>query len=285
MRGLSIVIAARADDGDELRCLAALERQVDGAQVLVVRDRDTGPPVPSWVEVATRPDGLVPELWATGLELAEGDVVALTATSMVPGPDWVRSTMELHARGHVAVGGPIEPGGALRPTDWAVYFCRYAPFMLPLGEDVREMAADNASYRREVLARHHDVYGDAFLEPFVHEALRREGHSVDVVPDRVVRMGRGHRVAVFARQRFRHGRRHGYARSAGRSRPEVILAALSAPIVPPLLTFRTARLVFAKQRHRARFIATVPLVALCYSAWAAGELVGRLDAARTARRS
>ena len=274
---LTVVVAARAGEGDERACLSALAPQVEQARVLLVRDRLDGPPPPPWAEVLTVGGGLTPELWAAGIHAATGDVVALTATTTIPRPDWISATVGLHARGHVAVGGAIEPGADMRASDWAVYFCRYAPYMLPIDGSATEAAADNGSYTRVVLARYADLYQEAFLEPFVHRALRRDGHRVAVEPDRVVEVSGGHRLGHFCRQRFRHGREHGRRRSAGSSRSAVLLAAMTAPAVPALMTARAARIVFAKRRLRGRFVRSVPLVVLCYSAWAAGELAGRLD--------
>ena len=164
-------------------------------------------------------------------------------------------------------------------ADWAVYFCRYAPYMLPIDGSATEAAADNGSYSRAVLARYADLYRETFLEPFVHRALRRDGYPVAVEPGRVVELVGGNRLAHFCGQRFRHGRQHGRGRSAGSSRAAVLAAAMTAPAVPLVMTARAARIVFGKRRLRRRFLLSMPLVALCYACWAAGELTGRLDAA------
>lgn len=281
MTSLTVIIGSRHDEGDEQGCLEALAPQVEGVEVLLVRDVDSGLPVPDWVRVTSGGGGLIPELWAAGLRDASGDVVALTASTSVPGAGWVRATMDLDARGHVAVGGPIEPGVAMRPADWAVYFCRYASYALPvLAGDQLEVAADNASYRRRVLEEHGDLYRSAFLEPFVHRALRADGHAVTVVEDRVVTLAGGNRLPRFLRQRFQHGRQHGRQRSIGASRRALLIGIATAPAVPAVMTVRTARTIFAKRRLRGRFLLTVPLVVVCYCAWAAGEAAGRFDSIR-----
>jgi len=278
---LTIIVGSRHDEGDERACLDALAPQVGGIEVLLVRDIDTGRPVPDWVSLTTGGGDVVPELWATGLRAARGEVVALTATTILTGPDWVQATLDLHARGHVAVGGPIEPGPSMSPVDWAVYCCRYAPYARPVGPGgVLDVAGDNASYRRDVLMAHAGGYGTAFLEPFVHEALRAGGHAVTVVNERVVRVAGGHRLGPFLRQRVRHGRDHGRRRSLGVSRTMVLVGIATAPAVPFVMTLRSGRAVFAKRRWRGRFLATAPLVLACFTAWAAGEAAGRLDALR-----
>ena len=282
MTALSVVIGARRGEGDERRCLEALEPQIAGVdvEIILVRDDHSGPLAPSWVTLITRAGALVPQLWAAGLERADGRVVAFTASTMIPGPDWIEQTLRLHAAGHVAVGGPIEPGPVMGRADWAVYFCRFSPYARPItASDALEVAADNGSYTREVLLPHAGLYQDAFLEPFIHRVLRSEGHRVTVVPDRVAYLARGHHLGAFCRLRFRHGRHHGRERSMGVPRGLTLLGAASAPAVPLLMTARAARSIFAKRRLRVRFLLSAPFVAGCYTAWAAGELVGRLDAA------
>lgn len=281
---VSIVLASRLGEGDERACLAALESQLHLAHVILVRDADGGEAPPPWARLHVRRDGLVPELWAEGLRSATGEIVAFLATTSIPGERWVQDVVALHRQGHLAVGGPIEPGESMRHADWAVYFCRYAPYMLPIDDPHVEMAADNGSYRREVLERHVDRDAEGFLEPFVHAAMRSAGIDVTVQPRPVVRLAGGLRLRPFYRHRFRHGREHGRQRSVGLSRPRVAAAALSAPAVPLLMTVRAGRLVFRKRRLRGRFVLTSPLVFACYTAWAAGELAGRLHVVLRGRR-
>ncbi|MDQ3898203.1 MAG: glycosyltransferase [Actinomycetota bacterium] len=226
----------------------------------------------------------MPELWAKGLQHATGDLVGLLASTAVPDPDWVARTLELHRHGEAAVGGAIEPGTGLRLVDWAVYFCRYTPYLLPIDEgSLVELPGDNASYRTDILARYRHLWERGFWEPAVHHAMRADGHHLRMSGERVVRHGPGTRAGAFCRQRFNHGRAHGERRWAGRGRAEVVRTVVTAPLVPPLLTMRAARAVFARRRLRARFVVASPFVLWFYCWWAAGELSGRLRAARSER--
>jgi hypothetical protein len=222
----------------------------------------------------------VPELWSVGIAHARGRLVGLLAGTVVPDEDWVALTLHAHDDGAAVVGGPIEPGGGFRLVDWAVYFCRYSPYLRPLPAVVLEVAGDNASYRMDVLTDYETAYADGFWEPFVHDLMRADGHEVVVRPDRVVRPRAGARVGVFSRQRFAHGRAHGRLRSVGQSRRKLIVGVLTTPAVPAVMTARVFKVVFARRRHRGRLVVATPVVAWLYACWAAGELVGRLDAAR-----
>lgn len=262
---VSIVVGAAGGEGSAAPCVEALAGQADADVEVIV---ETG-------------DRLVPELWADGIARSTGAVVALLASTSVPDEGWVARTRQAHEGGRAAIGGPIEAGPGLTLVDWAVYFCRYAPYMAPVAEDAGlEVPGDNASYDGEVLRRYHDLYRDGFWEPFVHAAMRADGHRFGFCPERVVRVLPGARSSEFARQRFVHGRAHGRARSRGVSRVRVLLGAATAPLVPLVMAGRTVRTVLGKGRNRARLAVALPLVLWFFCCWAAGELAGRLDAVR-----
>ena len=237
--------------------------------------------------VTPRPGAaLVPELWADGVRRARGGVIGLLAATSVPAADWVARTRALHDDGAPAVGGPIEPADRLGAVDWAVYFCRYAAYLPPVPDDAGlELAADNASYRGDVLRDYEPLYRDGFWEPRIHHAMRTDGHRLRISSPRVVRFAGGASASSFCRQRYRHAVVHGRHWAERRRRPAVALHAASAPLVPAVLTVRAARTVSGKGRHRLRFVAVSPLVLLFFGCWAVGELVGRSQAlfARGAR--
>ncbi len=277
---LSIVVGVRSSEVDPTACLQSIRSQLrDGVELIVVGDRTDGTEDVDGV-VHIEADGLVPELWARGLRMARGELVALTAGSVVPEPDWVDRLVSMRSRDAAVVGGAIEGSRSLQTTDWAVYFCRYTPYMLPLpsGTDV-EVPGDNAVYRREILDRHRDLFTDAFWEPFIHRVLRDEGHDLVLDPDLVVRQAPGMSVGGFVRQRFRHGLSHGRMRSEGLTRRRILVEALSVPLVPPLMVARAGRNVIRRRRHLGRFLRSLPVLVLFTTAWAVGEFVGRLRAA------
>lgn len=278
---MSVVIGARRSERDAGACLAALASQVrPGVEVILVEDAPSEATAPEWVRRLVRPGGLVPELWSAGIAEARGRVLALTAATVVPEPDWVERMLGAHTDGAAAVGGAIEPAAGMGAVDWAVYFCRYAPYMLPFSSgDAVDVAGDNASYRMDSLEPYRGMFADAFWEPFIHRPMRRDGLRLEVRPEIVVRQATGMRFRGFSRQRFAHGRVYGRLRSAGASRLSVLASAPSAVVVPFLMTARAARQVFRRGRLRGRFLLSAPLVLWFYTCWAAGELAGRLRAA------
>jgi hypothetical protein len=274
----SVVVAHRADEPGPGACLDSIASQAGpDVEVLVVTDRGAveHPAARRTIVVA---GALVPELWAAGIDAAAGDVVLLTAGDLVPRPDWVhRLRAALDAPGVVAVGGAIEPGPGLSLGDWARYFCRYSPYMLPMppGDARPDVAADNAGYDRHHLELHRDRWSDGFWEPFVHVALRGDGALV-VVPEPVVELAGGHSAREFTAARFRHGVEHGRHRAIGKSRRRTLAEAATFPAVPLLMTWRAARTIWGRGRRRGRFVLSAPVLMWFYCCWAAGELMGRV---------
>jgi hypothetical protein len=281
---MTVVVGARRSEGSPDACLAALAREVrPGVEVILAADAPEVVPAepPAWLRAEVVPGALVPELWAAGIARARGPLVGLLAATVVPDPGWVEAMLGAHADGVAGVGGPVEPGPGMRFVDWAVCFTRYAAAMLPLPAGAApDVAGDNACYRAEVLAAYRDRYREGFFEPFVHRAMRADGHALLVRPDVVVRHRAGARIGAFSRQRFAHGRVHGEMRSRGEPPWRVAVGCLTAPLVPVLMATRAARHVAARRRHRARFVAALPLVLWFYVSWAAGELAGRIRALR-----
>ncbi len=277
---LTVVVAARAADVSAAACLDALHAQLEPTVRVIVVGDEQDQLDRTWVDGIAEVGRPVPELWSVGIALAHTELVALLAGSIVPAVDWVALTLRAHDDGTAAIGGPIEPGADFRYADWAVYFCRYSPYLRPIQDQQIEVPGDNASYRADVLERYADAYADGFWEPFVHARMRADGHDVIVRSDRVVRPQGGLSASAFCRQRFDHGRAHGRLRSESATRSSVLVGVASAPAVPFVMTARVFATVFARRRLRVRLLAATPLLVVFYSCWAAGEGLGRLDALR-----
>jgi hypothetical protein len=275
---LTIVIASASTEEHSSRCLQALAPQAAGGniQIVLVGEARTRVEASSMRLEMIEKTGLVPQLWAEGVNRARGKVVGLLTTSVVPDADWVDLTIAAHADGTHAVGGPIEPARRLRTIDWAVYLCRYSSQMLPFDAGGSDIAGDNASYLVDALRAHADAYDAGFWETFVHEQLRADGCRLVRTPARVVRFTGGALFGAFARQRFEHGRVHARLRARAMSRRSVVARFLLAPLVPMLLTVRVARNAVTRRRVVSRFVVALPYILSFFSCWAAGEAVGYL---------
>lgn len=277
---VSVVVGTRPGEHSPRACLDALAAQRrPGVEVVVAADAPFTHPVADTVVVQA--GAAVPDLWAAGIRRATGARVALLSGVLVPAPDWLDRVDAADLDTAVAVGGAIDPGPRLRLRDWAAYFCRYARYQRPLADDAAlDLAGDNACYRRDVLERYAAHYDDGFWEPVVHQAMRRDGLRLALDDSIVVRQPRGISFGTLARQRVRHGRRHGRDRAAATTRRATVVAIVTAALVPWVMAGRAARATFARARHRVAFVGSLPLLVLLYSCWAYGELLGGIDALR-----
>ena len=280
---ISIVVGAHGPESALRSCLEALDGQRDGAEVIVCEARPSSSALRErfgWASFVERPGDRVPHLWREGIDRSSGRIVVLTNSTMVPAHDWVDVLRAEHQRWDV-VAGAIEPGEGLRLSDWAEYFCRYSPDMLPFdGRETPDLPGDNASYKRDLLDETRELHRDGFWEPDVHRALDAAGAGLWHSPRLVVRQGRSAGPRAFLGQRLHHGRAHGRQRGARYGRLRNLGGILGAPLVPPLLTLRIARRVWARGRLRRPLLAALPLIAVFNAAWAAGEARGHLDALR-----
>ena len=279
---LSIVIGSNGAPASVESCLAALEPQVDGAEVLVCEPEASPPEVRErfpFARFLARPGALVPELWRDGIDASRGRFVALTVSPMRPAENWVERIIDELERVDV-VAGAVEPGERLRRCDWAEYFCRYSHDALPFEghECVEQLPGDNAAYRRESLERMRDLFRDGFVEPFVNRRLADAGATLRHEPSVVVYQGRSAGTAAFVRQRLEHGRDYGRRRGTAASAPRNLASAAAAPLVPFVLTARLAGRLLPNRRFRWPLLTSLLLVLAFNTAWAAGEAAGRLDA-------
>ena len=280
---LSIVVASQNARGSVRDCLSALEHQRSDAsiEVVVVDNSVDGTAdivrreFPAAKLISADRSKLIPELWGIGISESTGEYLALTTTHFVPAETWTQEIFKAHEKPHAGVGGAIENDENAGVVSWAIYFCRYSPYMLPFAESaVSDFAADNASYKRSDLERVTSSMTEGFWEAFVHQEMIDKGLSLVKLPDIVVYHQNSFSFSGFMNQRYRHGRQFG-AQRAGRI-PMVKRAALilASPSIPLLYLFRIARRVFARKRNVGKFIAAFPILSLFLLSWSLGELSG-----------
>ncbi|HET6566719.1 MAG TPA: glycosyltransferase [Rhodothermales bacterium] len=283
---LSVVVGSNNARTTIASCLETLVRQCDaaGSQLIVVDNSEDGTDVlirerfPQVRLIRSLERKYIPELWAIGMEQAEGAVVAITTAHCIPAEDWVAQILQAHASDPAAgIGGAIESDDAAETTDWAIYFCRYYRFMQPLlPASVHDIAGDNASYKRWALERYRAAWEEGFWEPDVHREILNDGGELRLAPQIVVRHKRSFSASGFLHNRFQHGRQFGQSKASRMGTGHRIAEALKSPLVPAVLLSRVVRTVLAKRRHLKPLARALPLIALFYTTWAAGEATGYL---------
>ncbi|MCP9485225.1 MAG: hypothetical protein MSC30_05165 [Gaiellaceae bacterium MAG52_C11] len=280
---VTVVIGSNAPPERLAACLEALEPQRDGVQVLVHEGQASPTELRErfpWAQFDLAPGRLVPEHWRDGIDVATGEIVALTIAQMIPAPDWIATIRRLHAT-HDVVGGAIEPGRGLRLVDWGEYFCRYARDMPPFEASRNvDLAGDNAAYKRALLEGIAETYREGFWEPVSHRRLAADGVVLWHDPSLVVRQGRSAGFAAFAQQRLEHGRLYGHQRGVHFSKARNLVGVVAAPAVPALMTARVLRQVFVKGRYRVQALLALPVIVVYNTVWAYAEARGHLDLLR-----
>lgn len=266
-------------------CLNSLVRQsLNGDVEIVVIDNSTDETAeivkrefPAIKLIAANEKNLIPELWGIGINESIGECVALTTSHFVPADNWIAEILKAHERPHAGIGGAIENEEKAGVVSWAVYFCRYSPYMLPFTEvEVEDFAADNASYKRSDLDTVKESMKDGFWETFVHLEMRKAGMTLVKSPEITVYHQKSFTFTGFMNQRFRHGRQFGETRTSQISGSRRLVMILLSPLIPVIYLFRIARRVGEKNRNAGKFLLSLPVLVLFLLSWSLGEFSGYL---------
>src|SRR5712692_2449512 len=279
---MTVVVASNNARASIRECLAVLTDHGRGSEVdilVVDNSRDGSAEIvkdafPDTRLIVAPPSALIPELWGLGIRESRGKIVAITTAHFVPARDWASAMLEAQAGAAAAVGGAIESAESASLVDWAVYFCRYSQYMLPFERGhVREIAGDNASYKREHIDRCQHAWRNGFWELAVHAELRKAGLQLLLTPAAVVSHKRSFGLWGFVSQRFWHGMQFGRERASRLPWPARALYIALSPAIPLIYIVRIAKQVFGKRRHRLRFMLALPPLMLFLLAWSCGELL------------
>ncbi len=286
---LSVVIASGAGGEFLFRCLESLEEQAKrlGAELIVVdrcgeatrrRIQQRHPSVRVQAFPGQeRPS--VPQLRASGVDAARGDIVAIIEEHCVAPSDWIERILDEFQPNDTAIGGPILDSDYRRLRDWVVYFSEYHNDLPPWAPGERTWLNDaNIAYRRRHLIDHRECLGESYWTIVLHPRLVRGSHRLRAVPEMGVRHTGPFDYGYYLRQRYLLSRVWGGTQRnrVGVVRRLIHLAA--APILPLFLLARFAHRVHASPRLRRRFVFALPLlvpvvITLTWGEWL-GYLVG-----------
>jgi hypothetical protein len=282
---LSAIVASFSAGPILAQCLDALTAGADpiAVEIVVVRDvaridgfdgaaaRQRYPHV-TFIDA---PEGTtVPHLRTLGIAACRAGVIALLEDDCVVEPGWTEAAMSMAASPHVAIGGAVEPGPYARGLDWAVYFCEYGRFMLPVNGGSPPLPGNNAVYKRSALVDRPSA--DGFQEVFAQAEWRRRGVTTGASDALVVRNINRWPMRQLTAVPFHHARAYASRRFAGR--PLAVRLPLAAMMVA-LPVVKVVRL-FAETSNRGRLmgrlIRSLPWVFLFTASWSAGEMTGCL---------
>ena len=282
---LSVVIAS-SNAGALLHwCLDSLAAQADPATVEIIVARDAGrfadvdrAGTPGrrqqvrWIEAP--PGSTVPRLRGLGIAVANGEFVALLEDDCIVEPGWCEAAATLDGR-DAAVGGAVEPGPYHRALDWAVYFCEYGRFMLPVPADgTAPLTGNNVVYTQAALETLPDSARADFRDVFVHTAWQDAGVRTRVDGALVVRNVNTWSIRHVTSVPYHHGRAFAARRFGGRRAAVRGAVALLTAGMPAIKMWRIARGTLGRGRLAGRLAMAVPWMMVFVGCWSAGEIVG-----------
>ncbi len=284
---ISVVVASVSGLPSITDCLEALVRQKGNVsyEVLVVdrcgeetraalQNRFPQPQI-RLIAVDGRPS--ISRLRAIGINRARGRWIAILEDHCNVVPEWCQVVSRACAAGHHVIGGAIENGSNRRTVDWAVFFCEYSRFMLPLKRGpVIEITGNNSVYDRTVLSQLQPELDKDALDSLLHRRLRELGIPFYCEPDQVAFHKKEFGCGGFVLQRYHYSRSYASMRLDGAPKWKRMLYAGAMPLLPGLLLARIIRTVVQKGRHRKNFLRALPLIGTFVLVWAWGEAVGAL---------
>jgi hypothetical protein len=231
----------------------------------------------SQIRIISGPAGsMIPHLWRDGILAARGERVATTTAHCIPAEGWVEALVAADLL-NAAYGGIIENDANADPKARAIFLLRYWAFAPPEAKrEVRELAADNAVYRRSDLLRHEDLLQRGFWEPSFHSRFHGEGIRLVLDPTlRVIHRNR-YSARAFVAQRFAHAREFAVSRARKQSFLVNLLRVLAAPVVFIVLMKRIVDASRRKPELRKELKGARIWLAIFTLSWVAGETAGYL---------
>lgn len=283
---LSIVIASYNSKNTIAGCLRSLEDQIsDGSAEIVVVDSSTdgtgelvksGFPKVKLFEFKERK--FPGDARNFGVSMAKGEIIAFIDADCMAEKSWVEHILNAQQGEIPVVGGAISNGNPESHVGWATYFCEFGGWMphLPKGF-INEIPTCCLSLRRWVFDRYGPfLEGTYCSDTAFHWRLEKEGIQVQFDPTITVFHFNITDLWAFLKKELFHGR------SFARVRIHVqdfsifrrVGYALASPLIPFLLFFRRAGLVFGRGGPSVRFLRSSPLVFIGLVSWSVGEFLG-----------
>lgn len=283
---LTVVVASIESSRSLRKSVESIQRSaksLDAEIIVVDASRDDSASIAETlggISVLKREPGtLAPELWASGIRVSRGQVVALTTGHCVVGEEWAPALISALDSGLQGAAGGLELANETSVTDWAVFYLRYSEFMYESVSDRRPVPmipADNAAYRGEEIRAYMANRKGGFWEVDYHRAIQeRAAGQLGLVRAAGARFDKSFPLRTIAEHRFAHGRHFGAWRVAKGMVPKA-RAVATAPLVPFVLAARARKRVWPHAAHRLRFAKAAPTFLLLAGAWAAGEAIGAL---------
>lgn len=287
---ISVIVAVQFAQANLPAILAALGPGLAAgrAEVLVCHAADDPvalPPQPGLRVLTGASGALIPALWRDGIEAARAATVAILSAHCVPADDWLEVACGLDMTGLAGIGGLIVDDPGADAAAAAIHLLRYhACATAQAPRPVREIAADNALYRRDEILACADLLPGGFWEPGFHARFRRIGLGLELHPALVVSHRNRYTPRQFRQQRRRHGHHFGLSRAMAAPPARRWLMLLASPAALPVFALKLSLSVWRDPALRRGWLRAAPWLYLFMANWCWGEMRGYAAAVAGARR-
>lgn len=288
---LSVVIGMQYAMANLPAILAALRPGLISGQAEVLLCHAADDPLavadqPGLRVVTGAADALIPALWRDGILAARSNAVALLSGHCVPDAGWLDRALTLDLDRCAGYGGLIVNDPASDAVGAAIHLLRYHGFAsAPTARPVREIAADNAVYRRVAIMACTDLLANGFWEPAYHARFRARGLGLELRPDLIVTHVNRYTPRQFMRQRRWHGRSFGLSRAMAAPAPRRWVMLLGGTVAAfPVFAVKLTRLIRRDPVLRPDLGRAAPWFYLFLANWSLGEVWGYATAVFGARR-
>lgn len=213
-----------------------------------------------------------------GVSKARGEILALTDADCIADRNWISEIIRAHASDCPVIGGEIDNGNPESYVGWAYYFSTLTQWMpgTPRGL-MRDIPTTSLSIKRWAFEK----YGP-FLETNYSSdtsfnwQVVSGGQMLLFEPSIKVSHINPTRLFGVLKRAFVRGFHFALVRTQAEklSSKQRIAYALFFPVLPFLLTWRSARRVATSHKHFWRFGISLPLVFLAFVLWSLGEVLG-----------
>ena len=287
---LSVVVPGVNTLADVERTLKALEREQGSMPLEILLVDRLGESVretvrsrhPSVRILASRPTDTIPAMRMQAFAAAKGEYVAVIEDHVIVPPGWAASLVaaERAARTEAGVkdaivGGSVENAATGKIVDWAAFLCEYSHCITPMPTGPSDwVTGNNVIYPRALLQNYLDRLSPDQWENYLHGLMKDDGVTLVLRPEITVGHEKYYTLGEYLSQRYLYARSYAGARVAGASLPKRLAFGAASFALPPVLFARTLQRIFAKKRHRAQLLMSIPMIAIFVLSWAWGEVVG-----------
>jgi glycosyltransferase involved in cell wall biosynthesis len=286
---LSVIIVAYNAQQTIAQCLQALEPQLNNpdfkSEVILIdsSEDDTTELVQAqfpWVRLFHFSERqLVGNARNRGVGLARGNILAFTDADCVSDPNWLAELVTAHkAHETPAIGGVIahaDTGGVMA---WANYFCEYAQWLpQPKTQAMVDIPGACYSVKRWAFEKFGPFLEDTYSSDTAFNwRLQAAGYKTLFVPSIRVSHISLYNLKTLLVKKIQHGSYFARVRTTEQKLTWQKRLGLEAalPVLPFLLFYRRAMLVFQHPPYVGPFFKSAPLVWLALVAWSLGEVQG-----------